>query len=305
MKPARRCIRRAYAIVPHDEVIASNYHNLYALIQNQQQIKEKYTQALVFLADEDDVILEKLCVFLANLTRDPDFQNYRLPIPEWKFSRLMETNTAQADALLEDWLAKGYLRRTRERDEHLVTIYELNPYLQKELQQVQPKQLPLKWVENFAGVTIEDLERLSYFALLRKIRQMKPKYQQIGERDLNELFLNYLMKNEKAVIVLAGSLVEVVLLYYCEEKGFTTIYIERKNNKTEKRDLYECDLAEILQYLKEKKVLSDIFVHIGNISRIYRNFIHPGKELREPEFLNQAKAELCFLSVLEIIHTLL
>jgi hypothetical protein len=40
---------------------------------------------------------------------------------------------------------------------------------------------------------------------------------------------------------------------------------------------------------------------MGNISRIYRNFVHPGKELREAESLNQAKADLCFVSTIEIL----
>ena len=114
------------------------------------------------------------------------------------------------------------------------------------------------------------------------------------------------MKNEKSVIILAGSLVEAVLMYYCEEEQeITYLYQQRKNKRTVKRDLYDSDLAEILHYLQEKKILSDLFVHIGNIARIYRNFIHPGRELREPELINQSKLDLCFLSTLEIINTLL
>ena len=122
---------------------------------------------------------------------------------------------------------------------------------------------------------------------------------------MNELFLNYLMKNEKAVIILSGSLVEAVLMYYCEEKEITHFYQQRKNNKYVKRDLYESDLGEILTHLQEKKILSDVFVHIGNIARIYRNFIHPGRELREAALLSQSQTNLCFMSTLEIINALL
>ena len=96
-----------------------------------------------------------------------------------------------------------------------------------------------------------------------------------------------------------------MLLHYCEKKNITTLYVPRKNDKTEKRELYESDLSEILNYLKEKKMLGDVMVQVGNISRIYRNFIHPGKELREEELLNQSKCDLCFISALEIINKLL
>ncbi len=304
-KEAFELIRHAHEMVPQDEVIAENYQDLLVLLQTQQSLRDTYTSALHFLADETSFALERLQIFIENLHHEPNFTNNQLPIPDWKLSQLLETASHQAEVLQNDWLQKGYLRDTGKRDKHLTPVYELNPFLEKELDQVEPKELPLKWLQGFDGITVEELERLSYFSTLRKVRKMKKKYRDIAERDLNELCLNYLMKHEKAVIVLSGSLVEIVLIHYCEKKKITTLYLPRKNNKTEKRDLYECDLAEILQYLKEKKVLSDIFVHVGNISRIYRNFIHPGKELREPELLSQSKADLCFLSAMEIITTLL
>jgi hypothetical protein len=305
LRGAFELIRRAYKIVPQDEVIANNYHQLLAIIQEQEAIQKKYTNALNFLANENDFVTEKLQTFLSNIHRKVEFNNNRIPIPGWKFSELMETDQPQAEMLCEDWLEKGYLRDTGERSKQLVPIYELNPFLENELDKIEPKQLPFKWIEGFEELTVENLERFAYFSTLQKIRKIKKKYRDIAERDLNELFLNYLVKNEKAVIILSGSLVESVLLCYCEKKGITKLYLQRRNNKTEKRDLYECDLAEILYYLKEKKILGDIFVHVGNISRIYRNFIHPGKELREPELLNQTKSDLCFISALEIINTLL
>lgn len=298
-------IRKAHEIFPQDEIIAENYHQLFTIVQQQQSIREAYTRALDFLPDESNVVIEKLHSFVENLYKQSEFINYRMPIPEWKFHELIEIDSSQVKTLLEDWLKKWYLRDTGNRSKHLVPIYELNPFLGKELEQIELKQLPVKWLEGFDELTIENLEGLSYFSLLRKIRKMKKKYRDIAERDLNELFLNYLMKNEKAVIVLSGSLLEIILVYYCEKKKITKLYFPRKNNRTEKRDLYECDLAEILQYLKEKKMLSDLFVHVGNISRIYRNFIHPGRELREAELLSQSNSALCFLSTLEIIKSLL
>jgi tetratricopeptide (TPR) repeat protein len=298
-------IRRAYELGPQDKIIASNYHHLLAITQEKEAIQKKYTEALALLAHEKDVMIETLRIFLTNLTQEPEYCDYHVPIPTWKLGFLMEIPEDQSELVLADWLKKGYLRSTRTRDKQLAPIYEVNPYLARELEKIEPKQIPLKWVQGLEELTIENLERFSYFSLRRKIRKIDEKYRGIAERDLNELFFNYLMKNEKAVIVLAGSLVEVVLLYYCEKNDITTIYRQRKNNRTEKRDLYECDLAEILFYLQEKKMLGDIFVHVGNIARIYRNYIHPGKELRESEMLGQSKSDLCFVSTIEILNALL
>ena len=305
LREAFKLIQRAYEIVPQDEIISSNYHHLFTIIQEQEATQKKYSNALNILADEHDLTMQKLKTFISNACRDNEFNNHKIPLPEWKFSVLMETTPQEADDLRKDWLEKGYLRLTRERGEQLVAIYEINPFLEDELEKIEPKHLPSKWIQGFEELTIENLERYSYFSTLHKIRKIKKKYRDIAERDLNELYFNYLTKNEKAVIVLSGSLVEVILLHYCEKKKITKLYLQRRNNKVEKRDLYESDLAEILYYLQEKKILGDLFVHVGNISRIYRNFIHPGKELREAELLNQSKSDLCFISAMEIINTLL
>ena len=304
-RDAFELIRRAHELVPQDEIIAENYQQLLAVVQKQESLRENYARALNFLADEDDLAIERLKLFVKNLHHDPDFNNNRLAISDWTFSALCETELKEAIFLRQDWLEKGYIRDTRQRNRQLTPIYELNPFLLKELEQIEPRQLPAKWIEGLEALSIEKLEQLSYFSLLRKIRKMEKNFRDIAERDLNELFFNYLMKNEKAVIVLSGSLLEVILVYYCKQKEITKLYFQRKNNRTEKRDLYECDLAEILQYLNEKKVLSTLFVHVGNISRIYRNYIHPGRELREDELLNQSNSDLCFLSSLEIIKALL
>ncbi len=306
IQEAFELIQRAYQILPHDEIIAASYHQLFMLIEEHHTLRKTYAQALEILAHDDDYITEKLRIFVHNISRIPEFKHNRMPIPEWQFSVLMEErNLQQAEALYKDWIEKGYLRHTGERDRQLIPIYELNPFLQEELEKIQPKQLPLKWLEGLERLHVENLEHYPYFSTLRNIRRMNPKYREIAERDLNELFLNFLMQNEKAVVVLAGSLLEIILIDYCEKKNITKLYIPRKNDKFEKRDLYECDLSEMLSYLREKKILGDIFVHVGNISRIYRNFIHPGRELRETELLSQSESNLCFISVMEVVKKLL
>ncbi len=298
-------IRKAYELTPHDDVIVENYQNLLAIIRQQQAVQKNYRRSLDFLQDENTYTMEKLRTFLGNVRREEEFIDYQMPIPEWKFSVLLEAPPKEAAELVEQWMEKGYIRPTGERDAHLIPLYIINPYLEVEIPKIH-KQLPPKWIKGFEALTLERLEENAYFSTLHKVKKIDGKYRDIIERDLNELFFNYLMKNEKSVIILAGSLVEAVLMYYCEEEqDITHLYQQRKNNRTVKRDLYDSDLAEMLNYLQEKKILSDLFVHIGNIARIYRNFIHPGRELREPELINQSKLDLCFLSTLEIINTLL
>jgi hypothetical protein len=108
------------------------------------------------------------------------------------------------------------------------------------------------------------------------------------------------MKNNKAVVILSGSIVETLLIYYCEKKQIKDISYQRHSKAISKK-LYESDLGDILSYFEQNRFLGDAVVHMGNISRIYRNFVHPGKELREQETLDDTKANICFISTLEIL----
>jgi hypothetical protein len=242
-----------------------------------------------------------LKAFIANTKADPECNKWRMPIPRWKFRVLMQTDEQKSLSLLDQWIEKGYLRKTGDRGNYGELVYEINPYLEKGLKGLKKSKVPSKWINGIESLNIEKLEELNFFHILSCIERVKKKYRKLLLRDIEELFLNYLMKNEKAITVLSGSLVEVLLIYYCEKKKINNIVYQR-HSKTISRKLYEADLGDLLSFFEQQKILGDIIIHMGNISRISRNFIHPGKELREAEELNQSKADLCFLSTLEIIR---
>lgn len=77
------------------------------------------------------------------------------------------------------------------------------------------------------------------------------------------------------------------------------------NNKKIAKELFEATLNDLLPYLEQNKELEKQYVHLGNISRIYRNYVHPGKELRESEELDDSKANLCYISASELINNLI
>ena len=221
----------------------------------------------------------------------------------WKFRVLMQTDEQKAHSLLDQWLEKGYIRRTGERGHYGEHIYQINPYLEQELKNVKRTKVPEQWIVGIENITVERLVELEYYEIISQISKVRKKFRLLLERDIKELFLNYIMGNHKAVVVLAGSLVETLLMYYCEKKKVCQISYSR-NQRTIKKKLYEATLGDLLNFFQEQRTLSDILVHMGNISRISRNFIHPGKELRDTEELNQAKANLCFISVLEIVKSI-
>ena len=216
----------------------------------------------------------------------------------------MCTDEQKAESLKKQWIEKGYIRKTNQKVDNFVSVYEINCHIEKAIEKAQNTKINKKWIDGFENIDILKLEKICYFEILPRIRKINKKFKFILERDFNELAFNYLVGNEKSVIVIAGSLIEAVLIYHCEKKKVKRINYQIQNKAIQK-DLYDCDLGDLLNYFEQGKIMSDLFVHLGNISRIHRNFIHPGKEVREFEKLDQSKSDLCYISAVEIIKKLI
>jgi len=293
-------IQKAFELDPKDEIISRNHENLTLIVREREEIEANYKHALTYLDRENDFVIGKLKAFVNNARKDRDFKNGRMPIPRWKFKVLMGTDDQKARSLLDQWLDKGYLRRTGERGDYNEHIYEINPYLAKALTELKPTKINPKWVTGISDLNASKLEDLDYFEIVARVSKIKRSFRSILLRDIDELFLNYIIGNEKSAVILSGSIVESALIYYCEKKKISKISYQR-HNRTINKKLYDCDLGDLLSFFEQNKLLANVVVHMGNISRVYRNFVHPGKELREAESLNQAKVNLCFMSTLEIL----
>lgn len=301
IEEAWKLIQKAKQLAPKDEVIDRNFNSMRTLFEERRGIRAQFKASSEHVKNENQFVLEKLRSFVANALKDPTFKKHQIPIPKWKMRVLMGTDEAKANSLADQWLEKGYIRRTGDRGEHGEHIYEISPYLKAELESVEESCVPKAWSEGIRMLDGERLKRLGYFDAVSRVRKTKKAFRIILERDLNELFLNYLMGNHKAVVVMSGSLVETLLIYHCEKKKVALVTYDRHQRQISKK-LYEADLGDLLDYFEQNKMLSDLLVHMGNISRISRNFIHPGKELREAEHLSHSKAEICFLSALEVVR---
>ncbi len=296
-------IKRAYKLDHEDEAVRNNFERLQKIIQEKKETEQHYQNSLASLQSENDFVISKLKLFIHGFKTEKPNSDGHLAVPKWKFKVMMKTNEQIAMSLLDQWLDKGYLRKTDERGEHLETVYEINPYLEEQLKQLKNTKMPTKWIDGLEDLTVEALDEFNYFDLVTRLNKIRVKYRKLALRDFNELSLNFILGNEKAIIILAGSLAEILLIYYCEKKKISEIKYQRQG-KSVYRKLYDADLGDLLNYFEQNNILSNTELHLGNLSRIYRNFIHPGKELRETEELDQNKAQLCFRSVAEIIKVI-
>ena len=294
-------IQRAHDIEPEDEIISRNYEALLSIVREKEEINQLYEHALSYLPKENAFVIQKLQAFFSSAKKDRDFKDNRMPIPRWKLKVMMGTDEQKALSLLDQWLNKGYVRKTGDRGDYNEHIYELNPLILKNILKLKPKKINPAWLKGIEQLNADTLEKLGYFSSYDRVERVKKSIRTILKRDIDEMFLNYVMGNDKTVVILSGSIVEILLIYFCEKKKIKNISYQR-NNKTISKKLYECDLGDLLSYFEQNRLLGDIVIHMGNISRIYRNFVHPGKELREQVVLDQTKANLCFMSTLEILN---
>ena len=302
--------KRGLELDSKDEILKNNLAKTlkqFEDIENEKNQKKAldvyFRSALKFVKQENNFVLDKLNKFILNIKRDENFKNWVAPIQKYKFPVLMGTDKQKAESLRTQWLNKNYIQESDYRDEHNVIIYFINPYLETEITKINNTKIPDNWITGFDNVSIGKLEEIGYFELVTRIQKVNKKFKPLIERDFNELVFNYIVQNEKATIVLSGSLVELVLTYHCEKKKITQIpYVDSKGN-TKNKKLYDCVLNDLISYAENHLFFGSDFPHLSNLSRIYRNFIHPGRELKDR--LDKPKCDLCFISTTEILRKVL
>ncbi|MDP2385464.1 MAG: tetratricopeptide repeat protein [Bacteroidota bacterium] len=302
--------KRGLELDPKDETLKNNLARTLKQLEkierdkNQKKALDVYFKsALKLVQQENNFVIDKLSKFILNIKRDESFKNWEAPIQKYKFPVLMGTDKQKAESLRIQWLKKNYIQETDNRDAHNVIIYLINPYLETEITKINNSKIPENWISGFDNVSIGKLEDIGYFELASKIQKVNKKFKPLLERDFNELVFNYIVRNEKATIVLSGSLVELALTYHCEKKKTTQIpYIDSKGNPKHKK-LYDCVLNDLISYAEKHLFFGSDFPHLSNLSRIYRNFIHPGRELKDK--LDKPKCDLCFISTTEILRKVL
>jgi len=91
------------------------------------------------LPKENEFVIQKLQAFFSNAKKDSDFKDNRMAIPRWKFKVMMGTDEQKSLSLLDQWLNKGYVRKTGDRGYYSEHIYELNPLILRNISKLKPK----------------------------------------------------------------------------------------------------------------------------------------------------------------------
>ena len=302
---ALKCISEARKLEPDKELYERNFNRIKQKLNEETIKNQEFKKSIDNLENETDFAVSKLSYFVSNIKSDPNFKNNKLPIANWMFPKVIGTNKELAHSLKDQWLDKGYLYKTDERTDNNVIYYSLNPFIEKALEKISACKVDEKWINGITSISKEVLEEIDYAENILKISRINKKYKEYILRDYKELTINYLLKNEKATLILAGSLTEYLLTYYCEKKKVTKITYLSPKGKPITKKLYDCVLDDLIKYFEAESLLKSEFYHLNNLSRIYRNYVHPGKELRDIDELNINKAKICFIGVSELLKKII
>jgi tetratricopeptide (TPR) repeat protein len=265
-------------------------------------LRKEYLASTNLLKSENDWVLDKLLQFIGEVKKDEGFEDWEVPLAKYKFQKYLGVDKQRAESLTVQWLNKGYLKDTGYRHDYNVIIYAINPFIEDEIKRVQKRKIPKEWINSFVQISVDTLDACGYFSMMDKIAKSSKKFRPLLERDFNELTYNYLVGHEKATVILSGSLVELALIYFCEKKKFTSINWNDPKGNPKTKKLYDCVLNDLIMYVEQSQSFGTDFTHLSNLSRIYRNFVHPGKELKSS--LDKSKANICYLNTIEILKNI-
>ncbi|KAB7884375.1 tetratricopeptide repeat protein [Poseidonibacter ostreae] len=306
--------QKALSLESDDTLIKTNLENtldkqkkMINQTHKKDALNKIFLNAVELLKSENFFTLESLYIFLLNCRKEDDFDNWNLPIQNEMFPILMSTNEKKAMELKNNWISKNYIIKVEETDEYDIPYFQINPYIDREVtilrDMVSEINLPQEWLTGLNNISIFQLNELNYTETSKRIIKINKKYRPLISRDYNELIFNYLVGNKKSTIILSGSFVELILTYYCERKKIKKVEYKNTSGKIIKKNLYDCVLFDLISFIDDKKYFGNDFFPLTNLSRVYRNFIHPGVELKN--HLDKTKSDLCFISSIEILRKII
>ena len=256
------------------------------------------------------------------------YQLLSLYVPPAKQERLCHPALLQASLLLKDYamakrLANILQRRNPSNPETRKLMLGLTAYTENTLPDYTPlatlskyaasnkkfahksrvkHELPISWVKKMAQLSPDVLEQLSYYDKCKQLRRAPKAYRQVLQDSFDELLLNYLFQHDRAVVVLAGSFLEMLLMLH----AYHTLHIRKLTCKGKDSKLvFNCSLHELIAYYYSKQLLPEKALRLCRAARMQRNYIHPGKEIMENHPLSPTGSQVCLLAVLETIDALL
>ena len=124
------------------------------------------------------------------------------------------------------------------------------------------------------------------------------------ERDKEELDNSLKSGLWKATLLLAGSIIEAILVDYFlnfpPNENILSVFEDADFKRYKGRKIEELDLIALIKLAVKDKLIAEETSQLSTVIKNYRNLIHPGRELRKKEKVNEHTATVA-KSLVEIV----
>lgn len=285
---ALSCFQKALDM-QYNTLYEQNLHRCQKLRDAQTMQRKEESQALILLEQESLDFLYKLQLIYEQIP-----QNHTFTIKKEDLSILLHVSELEAQTIMVKMIENGYLFRKN-------NSYTRNILIEKYLKK-QSFLFVNEYIQKIQSITLAELKELEYSNVLKYLHKIKDKtIKKIFIRDYHELIFAYLSGQAKSVILLSGSIIELLLLYLLKTKNITNYYLESKKKQ---KKTSEMDISELLEVCIQEQLLHKTPQSFVDGMKQFRNFIHPGKEIREKILeIDRISIELAFQMVNWLILT--
>lgn len=272
------------------KISANNILRSKELIEQRKKEKELEEKSLEYLQLENIWIINRIKLFYEEAD---DVGNIICPYK--KLPIVLKCNEDKANDVLKQFIDKGYIFRNKNHNyDTNASVYKKNFSIEKRINEMEKEnELISSFTDNLNGFTIDNLLSIEYLKILSKLNSIKKKtIKDIFIRDYNELVFNYLSNQQKTTILMSGTIIELLLLYILDKQKVIKYKVGPKQKE---KKVIEMDITEMLEVCDKEQLIQNTPKKFMDGMKQFRNFIHPGKELREKTLdIDKSTVELSF-----------
>ena len=272
------------------KISANNILRIKELIEQRKKEKEIEEKSLEYLQLENIWIINRIKLFYEEAD---DTGNIICPYK--KLPIVLKCNEEKANNVLRQFVDKGYIFRNKNHSyDTNASVYKKNFSIEKRINEMEKEnELISSFTDNLNGFTMDNLLSIEYLKILSKLNYIKKKkIKDIFIRDYNELVFNYLSNQQKTTILMSGTIIELFLLYILDKQKVIKYKVGPKQKE---KKVIEMDITEMLEVCDKEHLIQNTPKKFMDGMKHFRNFIHPGKELREKTLdIDKSTVELSF-----------
>ena len=292
---AEEYFKKAYQIDRSDEQYFSNLKDIRTSLA-------KYTMAFEKVKNEPIWFMVRLSMLydVADESGEIDFTDKHRPT-------ILHARSEEANELIDKMIENHYIEKVSLGNITPVR-FRINPLIKTFLKEKGSRIESNKEYEKMSEkISIAGLKKIGYtIELVNLLNNITEKdLREILKRDLKECAVCLLAEQNKAAIIICGSIIEALLMNKIFEKRIERYEIGALTDKTAKlKKVIDMDINELLFVADKEKLIKNEYIYLSHFARGYRNTVHPASEIRKRFIVSSDDAMFMWNTLVRIIRAI-